>query len=45
MLLQNFDRYRLIGYYLLKGRVHNVIRHIFAAAVQDVKATRSTVLN
>ncbi|MBP3414904.1 MAG: hypothetical protein J6L81_06895, partial [Clostridia bacterium] len=36
MLLQSFDRYRLIGYYLLKGRVHNVIKHTLTEPGADM---------
>lgn len=30
MLLREFDRYQLVGYYLLKARLHNVIQYIKA---------------
>lgn len=35
MLLQNFDRYKLIGYYLLKAKLHNIIKYSITESSEE----------
>ena len=45
MLIQGFDRYKRVGYYLLKAKLHNVIKYTETAPNGEVNGTIAVDIN